>query len=411
MKILRQHLLGLTFSIINIPGFIIIAVISRLWKSVRVHKEFNVVWGTDPILNNHHWSQAVKSKFTQSIFISREDSFILDGRADVMLFFDRKGKSFFFKVIKTLLDNFIFSLTFIKVLFRANLVCISCDGFIFQYYKSPGFNYKIEFFLLRLAKVAICVFPYGADAYVYSKVHDKNWLYGMLLDYPAASKRQKQIEKRVGFYVKKSNFFFPGQMLFDGIGRSDWITPSTLCVGELPERRKKKTVRRQLVVTHAPNHREVKGTKFILNAVDQLISEGVAIELKLLERKSNHEILRVLAEDSDVHIDQLFFDGYAMNALEAMSIGVPTIGNFSGPVREFFDRWSFTSECPMIIANENTLLEVLRNLCDNDDYLEAVSLKSAAYVRKYHSYNSFSENFSEIIQASSSEYREWLLKN
>jgi hypothetical protein len=94
-----------------------------------------------------------------------------------------------------------------------------------------------------------------------------------------------------------------------------------------------------------------------------------------------------------------------------MSIGVPTIGNFSGPVREFFDRWSFTSECPMINANEKTLLEILRNLCDNKDYLEDVSLLSAAYVRKYHSYNSFSENFSKIIEASSSEYREWLLKS
>ncbi len=325
-----------------------------------------------------------------------------------MLFGDRGGVLFFAKVLNALRDNLVFSSTFVKVLLQANLVCISCDGFIFQNYKKFGFNYRLELHLLKLAGVVICVLPYGSDAYVYSKVQDKNWLYGLLLDYPSAARRQKQIEKRVNFYVRKSDLFLPGPMLFDGIGRSDWITPSILCVDKPRQHRKERSHDGTLIVTHAPNHREVKGTKFIIEAVNQLISEGFEIELRLLEKKPNYEVMRVLAEESDVHIDQLFFDGYALNALESMSLGVPTLGNFSGPMREFFDRWSFTKECPLIVVNDETLADVLRMLCKDPEHLQSVSLASVDYVEKFHSYRAFAQNFSKIVQSVDLKYVEWL---
>lgn len=411
MKSIRQYTLGLLFSVINFPAFLVVATMSRIFKSVKKPRTYNVFWGTEPILNNFHWAQATKSYFTQSVFITRADSFILNGRADIVLFSERIKSSVFSRVLKSLHDNFIFVLAFIRVLLQGNLVCFSCDGFVFQNYRSFGFNYKLEFYLFKLAKISVCVMPYGADSYVYSKVHDKNWLYGLITDYPMAARRQRNIQRRVDFYVRKSDFFLPGQMLFDGFGRSDWITPSTLCVEVSTESRKRRSNSATLVVTHAPNHREVKGTRFIIEAVNQLINEGLPIELRLLERKPNHEVIRVLTEESDVHIDQLFFDGYALNALESMSLGVPTIGNFAGPTRDFFDRWSFTSECPIIIANEKTLTTVLRNLCSDREQLEAVSLDSSAYVHKYHSYAYFAEQFSKMILASSPEYREWIAKH
>ncbi len=408
MKIVRHYLLGLFFLVTNLPCFLSVALLSRILKSTKKQKSYNVFWGTEPILNNYHWSQATKTNFTQSTYITRRDSFILNGRADIVLFDDSLNSPFGIKKAIVFRENIIFALTFMKILLRGNLVCISCDGFIFQNYKKFGFDYRLELMLLKLAGVSICVLPYGSDAYVYSKVQDKNWLYGLLLDYPAEARRQKQIEKRVDFYARKSDLFLPGPMLFDGLGRSDWITPSILCVEKPKEIRKERSRNGALIVTHAPNHREVKGTKYIIEAVNQLIKEGVAIELRLLEKKPNHEVIRVLAEESDIHIDQLFFDGYALNALEAMSIGVPTIGNFSGPLREFFDRWSFTSECPMIVANDRTLPDVLRSLCNDREYLEAVSKKSVDYVKKFHSNHSFAQKFSRLVEEVDPKYVQWL---
>ena len=53
----------------------------------------------------------------------------------------------------------------------------------------------------------------------------------------------------------------------------------------------------------------------------------------------------------------------------------------------------------MIIANDKTLAEVLRNLCNDRDYLEAVSLESILYVHKSHNYEYLGEKFSRMIHA------------
>jgi hypothetical protein len=286
----------------------------------------------------------------------------------------------------------------------AHLVCISCDGFIFQHYKTLGFNYKIENFLLKFAGVKVCVFPYGGDAYVYSRIQDKNWFFGLMSDYPEASKNQSKIGERVDYFIAKADLFLPGAMLFDGMGRTDWFTPSTLCIDVPKRNNRSRNHHNQIVVTHAPNHRAVKGTRFIIETVEKLVQEGVGIELKLLENETNQEVMRVLAEESDIHIDQLHFDGYGLNAIESMSLGVPTIGNFSGISRDFFDRWSFTTECPMIVASEKTLGEVLLNLVENRNQLQDISKKSVMYIEKHHSSEAFAMNFSQILQKTDPRY-------
>jgi hypothetical protein len=271
-----------------------------------------------------------------------------------------------------------------------------------------GFYYWIEFYLLRFARVKICVMPYGSDAYVYSRVQDRNWLFGLLEDYPKAATQQEYIAKRLNFYIRKADAFLPGAMIFDGMGRSDWITPSTLCIDTSNHKRVARTIGEKFIVTHAPNHRVVKGTKFVVESIQSLKSKGINVDLVLIEQKSNKEVIRILAEVSDLHIDQLFFDGYGLNALESMSIGVPTIGNFSGTSRNFFDLWSHTTECPLIIADEKSLEEVLLGFIENPESLESISKLSTEYVEKHHSYHSFSMNFSKIVAHFDERYGEYL---
>lgn len=38
-----------------------------------------------------------------------------------------------------------------------------------------------------------------------------------------------------------------------------------------------------IVVGHMPNHRGVKGTEFLIDAIERLKSEGVKVELLLIE--------------------------------------------------------------------------------------------------------------------------------
>jgi glycosyltransferase involved in cell wall biosynthesis len=408
LPVIKKSILVFALATINIPLFFLIATTSRIWRSIQPSHEYNVYWGTEPVVNFYHWSMATKNLFTKSEFITRYNSFIIDGRADSTLFILHENLSVLKRFKNSLKENWVFVRTFSRILKSANLVCITCDGFMFQHYNGFLFNYRVEFYLLKFARVKVCVMPYGSDAYVYSRVQDKNWLLGLITDYPKASTNQARIAKRLDFFVKEADIFLPGMMLFDGIGRSDWITPSTLCLDTSLNIRRHRSRGDCLVVTHAPNHRAVKGTKFIIESIEKLVSEGVAIELKLIERKPNREVMRILAEESDVHIDQLFFDGYAMNALESMSFGVPTVGNFNGPNREFFDRWSHTSNFPMLIANELTLRDLLLHLIANQSYLDEIGTRSKQYVNDYHSPEAFAKNFFDVLKKMNVDYCKWL---
>jgi hypothetical protein len=404
---IKTRLLVTLFFTLNFPAFCLVATVSRIRRTIKVSSNYDVFWGTEPIVNSYHWVRATKSIFSNSVFITRYDSYVLNGRADSVLFTNELISSPALRLARSFSENLIFLKAFSKVLFSANLVCMSCDGFIFQHYKIMGFHYRIEFYLMKLAGVKTCVLPYGGDAYVYSQVYDKNWLCALMTDYPSTPKLQKAISKRVSFYVRKSDIFLPGQMLFDGFGRSDWITPSTLCVQVSDKDPVRKVPSNSIVVTHAPNHRGVKGTKFVISAVELLKNQGINIELRLIEKKSNEEVMRILSEESDIHIDQLFFDGYGLNALESMSLGVPTVGNFSGSYRDFFDRWSHTKECPMVIANENNLSEVLLRIIRDTSSLATISKNSVKYVRDFHSDSAFACNFSKIVGKVDPMYSRW----
>ena len=78
-----------------------------------------------------------------------------------------------------------------------------------------------------------------------------------------------------------------------------------------------------VTVIHAPNHRHVKGTQGLIDAVAELRDEGLDVELELVERRPNPEVLEAMRR-ADVVAEQ-FIVGYAMTAIEGMSVGKPVL--------------------------------------------------------------------------------------
>jgi glycosyltransferase involved in cell wall biosynthesis len=277
----------------------------------------------------------------------------------------------------------------------------SCEGFIFYQYNRGLFNYKVEYFLLRLAKIKIGVIPYGGDAHIYRRIQNPKWLAGLLTDYPKQALIQNDISERVDFYVEKADIFLPGSAIFDGFGRADRISANTLCIDTDLWSPTSKSIRKTIVISHTPNHRKIKGTQLIIEAVSQLKAEGFNVELKLIEGKSNEDVRIALQGSSDIHIDQLNSDCYGLSAIESMALGIPTLSSFGGAVREFFNEWSFSKNCPIVDINSGTLLENLRTLIENDNYRDDLSIRSRQYVLDYHSYEYFARFFEEILESKS----------
>ena len=164
-----------------------------------------------------------------------------------------------------------------------------------------------------------------------------------------------------------------------------------------------------LKIIHSPNHRGFKGTEFIIKAVNNLKNKGHNIELMLLEGVANSEVARIMREEADISIDQIIFQGYALNAMEAMASGLPVLGNLEDSnIIRLFNRYSFLSECPIISVSPETLEKKLEELIVDPELRKTRSLKGVEFVKKYHNYDSLADIFEIILKRIDEEDKDLL---
>ncbi len=149
-------------------------------------------------------------------------------------------------------------------------------------------------------------------------------------------------------------------------------------------------------VYHAPNHRGVKGTEFLIEAVESLKSEGLQIELVLLEKMKNDKVRELLYDDADILVEQLIL-GYGLNAIEGMATGLPVITNFEDEMyTRVFRRYSYLNECPMVSSCPERIKEDLRILVTNPALREELGKAGRKFAQKYHSYDAMKAIFNAI---------------
>jgi glycosyltransferase involved in cell wall biosynthesis len=112
------------------------------------------------------------------------------------------------------------------------------------------------------------------------------------------------------------------------------------------------------LVLHAPTHRQVKGTRFVLDAVDKLKAEGVKFRFQLVEGIPRAQA-RQLFEQADLLIDQLWLGWYGGLSVELMALGRPVISNIREDGLKFIPP-AMAAELPVIGVGPETLVQVLR---------------------------------------------------
>jgi glycosyltransferase involved in cell wall biosynthesis len=137
------------------------------------------------------------------------------------------------------------------------------------------------------------------------------------------------------------------------------------------------------LVIHAPSHRGVKGTAYILEAVNRLKTEGVAFEFVLVEKLSNAEA-RKLYERADLVVDQLLAGWYGGFAVEAMALGKPVICYLRESDFAFLPE-GMRLELPLIQARPDNFCGVLREwLTVRRGELRARGRACRQYVERWH---------------------------
>jgi hypothetical protein len=137
------------------------------------------------------------------------------------------------------------------------------------------------------------------------------------------------------------------------------------------------------VIVHAPSHRAVKGTSFLVTALERLRSEGVKFRAIFVEGRSNAEALK-LYESADLAVDQLLAGFYGALAVELMALGKPVICQLNPDDLARLPE-SMRRELPLIHAEPETVYDVLRFwLTEGRSRLRAQGALGRAFVERWH---------------------------
>jgi hypothetical protein len=245
-----------------------------------------------------------------------------------------------------------------------------------------------ELQLLRRAGKKIVLLAYGGDVQVMSRFHGLPFKHAMCVDYPGFARHEEKTLRGMEYCLAHADHIVSGVDWVDYMPYWDSLTAGhfAIDVGEFapaPER-PNDDPDRPIVVFHAPNHRELKGTRFLIAACEELKAEGEPIELRLGERMPNSEVRRHIAE-ADIVADQFIVGWYAFFAIEAMATAKPVLCYLRPDLLELYTLFSFAGECPLVNTAPLEIKERLRELIHDAGQRRELGLAGRRYVEAHHS--------------------------
>ena len=254
--------------------------------------------------------------------------------------------------------------------------------------------WKLEALAIRLAGKRLIVCPYGSDIAVPGCLGPFEAAF--IADYPSTIDRAGEVRRRVDWLCARAHFVIRNLQV-GYLPRFDILWTQQLAVDTerwASDATASSTDGRngEVVVVHAPNHRALKGTPALQEAVERLRAEGLQVRLELMERRSNDEVREAVLR-CDVVAEQ-FIGGYALFAIEGMSAGKPVLSNLSWMGRQLR---ATLEPCPIVDATPESLVDELRRLVTDPALRSRLGRASRAYALDRHSYRAVGEAWAEIF--------------
>lgn len=135
-----------------------------------------------------------------------------------------------------------------------------------------------------------------------------------------------------------------------------------------------------IIILHAPSQRSIKGTKYIVDVVEELKQEGFNVELKLIEGVK-HDEMKTLCQDADIVVDQLLVGWYGAFAVEAMALQKPVVCYLN---EDLFYLVPWAKDIPIVNANINNLYDKLKVLINNPNERDKLGRQGREFVKRCH---------------------------
>jgi glycosyltransferase involved in cell wall biosynthesis len=148
----------------------------------------------------------------------------------------------------------------------------------------------------------------------------------------------------------------------------------------------------KLILIHAPTHRGVSGTDFIISAVEELKKEGYKIELCVIE-KTAYDNLKEYYQKADIFLDKVTLGIYGTFAIEGMALKKPVCVFIKDELLPLYPE-----EVPVMNTNINNLKQNLRLLIEDEALRRKLGEKGRAYAEKYHDVRKIAEKCLSIYR-------------
>ena len=169
----------------------------------------------------------------------------------------------------------------------------------------------------------------------------------------------------------------------------------------MPDKLKYNPTQRKInpIVAHAPSHRGMKGTKYVLEAFEKLKEEGISFTPLLIENLPNKKMLEKLG-DIDILIDQLLIPGTGKIASEGLASGcivMSLMGYKNYPQKN-------PENCPIIDVNPNTIYDELKKIILDYEKRVELNKKGLDYVYENLQYKNFCKKLLDIIEGQNIDF-------
>jgi glycosyltransferase involved in cell wall biosynthesis len=361
-------------------GLTVVASAARVSRTLRraAGRRPRVVWGNTPIINIKYWSGALRTAGYSSrtivthVYPSNDpaDFDVVAGQWSA----DQSWRDY---------------LLFARILWTSDVVSAFFD---FGFLKATPLA-RLEPALLHIADVKLVLLPFGSDIAVPGHLGPTEAAFA--IHYGYVLERGQEIRRRVDRLCRSADFVIK-TLQVGYLPRCDAFWSHGLAVDtELWRPGQRRNDADEVVVVHAPNHRQLKGTDAVIAAVDQLRADGHPIRLQLLEGRPNEEV-RDLLRAADIAVDQLL-TGYGLFAVEAMAAGVPVVSNLRW-MPDWMRRAPSLAAAPIVDADESDIADRLRELVVDADLRQRLGRESRRFAVEYHSYAASGSVWAAIIE-------------
>lgn len=146
------------------------------------------------------------------------------------------------------------------------------------------------------------------------------------------------------------------------------------------------------VIVHAPSNKDLKGTTYVVDAINRLKKEGVDFQFIQIEDQPYEKALQ-LYQKATIVVDQLRVGSFANLSLEAMAMGKPVICY----IREDLVK-TYPPELPIVNANPDTIYQQLKMLLHYSERWESLGKRGRKYVEKHHSLEKVAKQLTAIYR-------------